>query len=106
MAHHVRHNAAPTRRAAKSLPCHRPLLAFDQFGNFPPENIGDRSSVAAHGVSISDSFRVFGIANANGNQLERRDLSVRTGAQSQVERDPVKSGFDVLDQGNSLYTFD
>src|SRR5438270_8851942 len=82
------------------------LLAFDQFGNFPPENIGDRSSVAAHGVSISDSFRVFGIAKANGNQLKRGDLSVRTVAQGQGERDPVKTGFDVLDQGHSLPTLE
>src|SRR5437016_10583842 len=82
------------------------LLTRDQVGNFPPENIGYRSAVAAHGIGVSDAFRAFGIAKANGNQLKCLDLSMRTVAHRQRERDSVETRFDVLNHDHSLRTLE
>ena len=73
------------------------LLTLDQFGNFPPENIGYRSAVAAHGIGISDAFRAFGIAKANSDQFKCPDLSMCAVAQCHGEPNSVETGFDVLD---------
>ena len=32
------------------------FAALDQFGDLPPENVGNRAAIAADGIGIADAF--------------------------------------------------
>ena len=40
------------------------FAALDQFGNLPPENVGDRAAIAADGIGVANAFGSVGIADA------------------------------------------
>ena len=46
------------------------FAALDQFGNLPPENIGNRAAIAADGVGVANTFGPVGIADAASHQFE------------------------------------
>jgi hypothetical protein len=58
------------------------FAALDQLRNLSPERIGNRSAVAANGVSIANTF----------------GLAVRAVREADGERDPVESCVDRLDK--------
>ena len=53
------------------------LAALDQFGNFPPENIGNRAAIAADGIGVADAFGPVGIADTACDELKGRDFAMR-----------------------------
>ena len=46
------------------------FAALDQFGDLPPEDVGNRAAIAADGVGIADAFGPIGIANTACHQFE------------------------------------
>src|SRR3982075_2181446 len=74
------------------------LAALDQFGNLPPERIGNRAAIAAHGVSVANTFGPVGIADTAKYQFEGSDFAVRAVREANGQRDPIESGVDRLDK--------
>ena len=74
------------------------FAALDQFGNLPPENVGNRAAIAADGISIADAFSPVGIADAACHQFEGFDFAVRAVGEGNGQRDPIESGVDLLDK--------
>src|SRR5215216_4757340 len=77
------------------------LGVANKFRNFPPENIGYSAAIPAHRIGVSDTLGAIGIADANGDQLEGFHFAMGAVGQRDGERNPVKSRFDVLDEGHA-----
>ena len=72
--------------------------AFDQLGDFAPEDIRDRAAVAADGVGVAGAFSPVGIANAACHQFEGCDFAMRAVGEGYRQRDPIEPALDRLDQ--------
>src|SRR3954452_15357350 len=74
------------------------LVAPDQFGNLPPERVGNRAAISAHSVSVANTFGPVGVADTASYQFEGSDFAVRAVREANGQRDPIKSGVDRLDK--------
>src|SRR6195256_1899781 len=81
------------------------FAALDQFGNLPPERIGNRAAIAAHSVSIANTFGPVGIADTTSYQFEGVDFAVRAVGEANRQRDPIEPGVDRLDKRHLASAF-
>src|SRR4051794_32615220 len=79
------------------------LAALDQFGDFPSQDVGDRTAVSSYRVGVAGAFDAIGIANAEGDEFERLDLAVGAVGERNSERDTVESGLGRLDARHLLH---
>ena len=80
------------------------LAALDQLGDLAPQDVGDRAAVAADRVGVADAFGAIGIADAAGDELERRDLAMRAVGERDRQRDPIEPGLDRFDHCHLIST--
>ena len=81
------------------------LAALDQFGNLPPENVGNRAAIAADGIGVANAFGPVGIAEAACHELKGLDFAVCAIGEGNRQRDPVESSVDLLDPRHCLRPF-
>ena len=74
------------------------LAALDQFGDLPPQDVGNRAAIAADRIGIADAFGPVGIADAARYQFEGGDLAMRAVGEGDGEGDPIEPGVDRPDK--------